>query len=46
MRFIVGVIVGALLLLASAYLHDTRLAKPGPGNQFVNWDLVIGMIGR
>ena len=46
MRFALGIVVGALLLVASAYLHDTRMARPGAAHQFVNWDLVIGMLGR
>ena len=46
MRFILGVIVGAVLMLGSAYLHDTRMARPGPAQQFVNWDTLIGAFGR
>ena len=46
MRFIFGVIVGAALLLASAYLHDTGVVKVGPPQAFVNWDTVFGMLGR
>ncbi len=46
MRFILGIIVGVVLLLGTAYLHDTRIAKPGGANQFVNWDMVIGLIGK
>ena len=49
MRFIQGIVVGAVLLLGSAYLHDTAMlgasgGKPPP--PFVNWDTLIGMIGR
>ena len=49
MRFIQGIIVGAALLVGSAYLHDTGMIKfadektPAP---FVNWDTVLGMLGR
>lgn len=46
MRFIVGVIFGAALMLVSAYLHDTGRVKFGPEKAFVNWDVVLGMIGR
>jgi hypothetical protein len=46
MRFIIGVIVGAALMLGSAYLHDTGAVHFGPKQQFVNWDTVFGMIGR
>jgi hypothetical protein len=37
MKFIFGVIVGAVLMVGSAYLHDTGRLKA------VNWDTVIGM---
>ena len=46
MRFILGIIVGAALLLGAAYLHDTGVIKAGPKEAFVNWDTVIGMLGR
>lgn len=46
MKFIVGVFVGAALMLASAYLHDTGRAHFGPPKPFVNWDTVFGMFGR
>jgi hypothetical protein len=49
MRFIQGVIVGALLMVGSAYLHDTgKLQASGDKAPpaFVNWDTVLGMIGR
>ena len=46
MRFILGIIVGAALLLGAAYLHDTGVIKAGPKEAFVNWDSVIGMLGR
>ncbi|MBV8792558.1 MAG: hypothetical protein JO205_05070 [Pseudolabrys sp.] len=44
MNFIVGVFVGALLVLGSAYVHDTGMAKFGPQQPFVNWDTVISML--
>jgi hypothetical protein len=50
MRFIQGVIVGALLMIGSAYLHDTGMVKFGDAKEtpppFVNWDTVLGMMGR
>jgi len=46
MKFILGVFVGAALMLGSAYLHDTRLVRVGPAQPFVNWDTVVGMLGR
>jgi hypothetical protein len=51
MRFIQGIIVGALLMVGSAYLHDTGILqssgdKTPPPPAFVNWDTVLGMIGR
>jgi hypothetical protein len=46
MRFILGVIVGAALMLGSAYLHDTGRLKVGPKEAFVNWDTVIGLFPR
>ncbi len=46
MKFILGVFVGAALMLGSAYLHDTGVVRAGPAQPFVNWDTVIGMLGR
>jgi hypothetical protein len=46
MRFILGIIVGAALLLGAAYLHDTGAVRFGPAQAFVNWDTVTGMLGR
>ena len=48
-RFIQGVVFGAVLMLGSAYLHDTGMlgsneGKPPPA--FVNWDTVLSNIGR
>jgi len=49
MRFVQGLIVGAILMLGSAYLHDTGMLQasgdkaPPP---FVNWDTLIGMISH
>jgi hypothetical protein len=44
MRFILGVVCGAVLMLNSAYLHDTGVVRAGPAQPFVNWDTVIGMV--
>ena len=46
MRFILGVIVGAALILGSAYLHDTGVVRVGPPQAFVNWDTVFAVVGR
>ena len=46
MRFILGMIVGAGVMLGSAYLHDTGVVRAGPAAPFVNWDTVFTMIGR
>jgi hypothetical protein len=46
MKFILGVFVGAALILGSAYVHDTGVVRAGPKQPFVNWDTVIGMLGR
>jgi hypothetical protein len=46
MKFILGVFVGAALMLGSAYLHDTGVVRAGLKQPFVNWDTVIGMLGR
>jgi len=44
MRFILGVVCGAVLILGLAYLHDTGVVKAGPAQPFVNWDTVVGML--
>jgi hypothetical protein len=46
MKFILGIFVGAALMLGSAYLHDKGMVKVGPAQPFVNWDIVVGMLGR
>jgi hypothetical protein len=46
MKFILGLFVGAALLLGSAYVHDKGIVKAGPPQAFVNWDVVTGMLGR
>jgi hypothetical protein len=46
MKFILGIFVGAALMLVSAYLHDTGVVRAGPTQPFVNWDTVFGMLGR
>ncbi len=49
MKFIYGLVVGAVLLLGSAYLHDIGMIGTVDGKApppFVNWDTLIGMLGR
>ncbi len=48
MPFIQGMIVGAVLLLGVAYVHDTGMLQNGekPALPLVNWNTLIGMIGR
>jgi hypothetical protein len=46
MRFLFGMIVGCALMLGSAYLHDTGVAKFGPSQPFVNWDVALSMLPR
>ena len=49
MRFIQGAIVGALLMVGSAYMHDTGMLQASGDKtppSFVNWDTVLGTIGR
>ena len=46
MRFILGIFVGAALMLGSAYMHDTGQLKFGPTKPLVNWDAVIGLLPR
>jgi len=46
MKFILGVFVGAALMVGSAYLHDRGVVRAGPKQPFVNWDTVIGMWRR
>lgn len=37
MRFFLGVVTGAALLIGAAYLHDTGTLRFGPDAAFVNW---------
>ena len=46
MHFIAGMIVGAALMLGSAYVHDKNWVRYGPPQPFVNWDTVIGMLPK
>lgn len=39
MRFLLGVIIGALLTMGTAYIVDSR-ADPLQGTRMVNWDVV------
>ena len=45
-RFVLGVFVGAALMLGSAFLHDTGMVRAGPAQPFVNWGTLIGMLGK
>lgn len=45
MRFLLGLILGAALLMALAYFHDTQMvgsdtADAASARPFVNWDVV------
>jgi hypothetical protein len=45
-RFIQGVVVGAVLMLGSAYLHDIGMlqrAEKAP-SPFVNWNTLTGSL--
>lgn len=44
MRFIIGILVGAVLTVTGAYLHDAELA-PGSNQRLVNWD-AAGSLSR
>jgi hypothetical protein len=44
MKFIFGMVCGAVLMLGSAYLHDTGMVRVGPSQALVNWDALIGML--
>jgi hypothetical protein len=46
MRFVFGMIVGAVVTLGSAYLHDTGRLRVGPPQAFVNWDTVFWLEDR
>ena len=46
-RFIQGVVVGALLMLGSAYLHDVGMMGKTDGKApppYVNWDTLTGSL--
>lgn len=45
MKFILGVFVGAALMVGSAYLHDRGVVRAGP-KPFVDWDTVNEMWRR
>jgi hypothetical protein len=41
MRFLVGLIVGVLLTIGAAYVHDSWVAGPDTQDRrMVNWDVV------
>jgi len=46
-RFIQGLVVGAVVMLGSAYLHDTGVLGTRDGKvppALVNWDTLLGMV--
>ena len=46
MKFILGVFVGAALMVGSAYLHDRGVVRAGPKQPFLDWDTVNEMWRR
>lgn len=42
MRFILGIVVGAVLLIGAAYIHDSSIdpAKDPSARAMVNWEVV------
>ena len=40
MRFALGLIVGVLITIAAAYLHDAALPSGADARPMVNWDVV------
>jgi hypothetical protein len=44
MRFLLGVIVGAMLTIGTAYIVDSR-ADPLQGGRMVNWNVVGEKVG-
>ncbi len=42
MRFIFGIVVGAILLIGAAYIHDASIdpAKDPAARPMVNWEVV------
>jgi hypothetical protein len=49
MQFIYGAVVGAVVLLGAAYMHDTGMIGTTDGKTpapYINWDTVIGLLGR
>ncbi|HZT25445.1 MAG TPA: hypothetical protein VFA57_07050 [Pseudolabrys sp.] len=46
MKFVLGMLCGAVLMLGSAYVHDRGMVNAAPSQPLVNWDTLIGMLGR
>jgi hypothetical protein len=49
MRFVIGVIVGAVLVVGGAYVRDQMALHNAAGQApplLVNWDMVVGLLGR
>lgn len=45
MRFLLGMIIGALLTVGGAYIADSR-ADPLQGSRMVNWNVVGQKLGE
>lgn len=39
MRLFLGIILGALLTVAAAYIHDTTMGSSASAQPLVNWDV-------
>lgn len=50
MRFVLGIVIGALLVVGAAYVHDTNMTRPAAGatapQPIVNWETLINLFGR
>jgi hypothetical protein len=49
MRFILGIVIGAVLVVGAAYVHDKNMPAPTAGaaaQPIVNWETLIGLFGR
>jgi hypothetical protein len=45
-RFLLGVVVGIVLVVGFSFAHDTGRVKVGPPDPFVNWGTVMGILSR
>jgi hypothetical protein len=48
MRFLQGMVVGAVLIIGAAYVYDTGMLREGekPTAPLVNWNTLVGLIAR